>query len=295
MTTLLCINPKSRAGDCIDCEPFVEKLHRLGPVVIHRLGEDDFDEVVAALGDRLERVVIGGGDGTLNRLLPEVIDLGVPLGVLPLGTGNDFARALGLPLDPEEAVDVVVEGSLRQVDLGMANGRWFLNAAGIGLGPELTRRLDGERKQRLGVLAYLSSAIEGIGDWRTRRAILEVNGTRKKTSFLQITIANGVHYGGGMTVSRDAAVDDGQLRILVIKPQTPWQLLRKFFALRWGTRKDETPEKIELLSSDHVRVRTASPCEVTIDGELATTTPLECRSVPGAIEVYAPLAQERAA
>lgn len=288
MTTLLSINPKSRSGESCDREPLVERLHRLGPVVIHESGTEGLDRAVAALEGRLERIVVGGGDGTLNRSLPTLLEAGVPLGVLPLGTGNDFARALALPLDPEEAVDVILAGQTRKVGLGLANGRWFLNAAGIGLGPELTRKLDGEKKRRLGVLAYLTSAIQVAGNLRTRRALIEVNGFKKRVAFLHITIANGAHYGGGMTVTPEVELDDGRLHVLLLRPQTPLELLRKAFTLRWGADPEEPAPKMELFSSDRVRIHSRKRHEVTIDGELSEHTPLECRCVPGALEVYAP-------
>lgn len=288
MTTLLCINPKSRSGASADCEPFVECLHRLGPVVIHRLGEEGLEDSLAALDGRLQRIVVGGGDGTLNRALPMVLEAGVPLGVLPLGTANDFARALGLPADPEAALEVVLAGHTRKIGLGRANDQWFLNAAGIGLGPDLTKKLDHDKKQRLGVLAYLSSLLEVVGNRRARRALLEVNGFRKRVPFMQITVANGIHYGGGLTIAQGVGLNDGELHVLLLQPQTPLELVGKFFALLRGVKRNEEKDKLKLLSGDRVSIKTKASYDVTLDGELATTTPLECRCVPDAIEVYAP-------
>lgn len=295
MTTLLCINPLSRSGDAVDIETLVARLHSLGQVVIHDLnGDEDLDEAIEALGDRLERIVVGGGDGTLHRVLPSVLGAGVPMGVLPLGTGNDFARSLGLPSDPAEAVESIVDGATRRVCLGKANGRWFLNAAGIGLGPELTRRLDHDRKRRLGVLAYLVSLIEVMGNRRRRRALLEIDDWEIRTPFMQITIANGTHYGGGLTIRPDAGLEEERLDVLVLKPQTPLELLSKFFALRWGARRGERHDKMELFSGTRVRVTTHFECDVTVDGELVEATPLDCEVVPDAMEVYVPLAEAEA-
>lgn len=288
MTTLLCLNPASRTGGSTDCEPLVERLHQLGPVVLHRVGEEDLTQALGALEGRLQRIVVGGGDGTLNRSLPTLLQMGVPLGVLPLGTGNDFARSIGLPDDPVEAAQVIVDGRTRRIGLGRANGRPFLNSTGIGLGPELTRHLDHERKKRLGVLAYLTSLIEVVGRRRKQRADLTLDGRTRRVRYLQITIANGIHYGGGMTIAHDARLDDGKLRVLVIAPQTPRELMSRFFKLRRGDVVDAPDPKVQLYTARSVRVDTSTRQEVTVDGELVTVTPVECSTIPDALEVYAP-------
>lgn len=291
MTTLLGINPRCRSGAAVDCDAFIERLETLGPVVLLQLENGALAEAIDALGDDLERIVLGGGDGTFNLAMQTVLDADVPLGVLPLGTANDFVRSLEIPLEPEAALDVVIAGHTRRVDLGQANGRWFLNAAGIGLGPDLTKKLDREKKRRLGVLAYLSGLVETVGDRRRRRAVLTVDGRRKRAKFMQITIANGVHYGGGMTIAQDAALDDGRFHVLVIRPQTPWSLLAKLVAFRRGVARADTGEALRLLSGARVEVRTRVRQDVTLDGELVAETPLDCRCVPRALEVYAPVSE----
>ena len=288
MTTLLCLNPRSRSGNTIDSSSLIERLAVLGPVILHWLGEnDDLEATIAALEGELKRIVVGGGDGTLHRTLPAVLEANVPLGVLPLGTANDFARSLSLPAKVDGALDVVLAGETRQVGLGLANGHWFLNAAGIGLGPELTKTIDHERKRRLGVLAYLRGLIEVIGNRRRRRALLWIDDTRYRVRFMQITVANGIHYGGGLTIAQDARLDDGRLHVLLLQPQTALELVAKFLALRWGPSKSQEHNKMRLFHAEGVRIETVGIHDVTLDGEIVTHTPLECRSAPQALEVYA--------
>lgn len=287
MSTLLCINRRSRSGDS-ECGSFVEKLQKLGPVLVYEMSDSKpLTEVVESHRGQIERMVVGGGDGTLNRALPAILDAGVPLGVLPLGTANDFARSMGLPSDPDEALDAVLAGHTEKVSVGEVNGHPFLNAVGIGLGPELTRRMDHEKKQRLGVLAYLTSLVEAFGNRRRRRAEIVVDGVCHRMKFMQITIANGIHYGGGLTICEDARMNDGVLNILCIEPQSAWELFRKFMTLRWGAMR-RGQEKMELFRGGEVEVSTLRPAEVTADGELLTETPLHCRSRRNALKVYAP-------
>jgi len=250
------------------------------------------DDALREHGSTVKRVVIGGGDGTLNRALSVLHQAGLPVGILPMGTANDFARSLQLPLDPLEAVDVIVAGHTRLVELGKVNGHWFLNAVGIGLGPTLTKKLDHERKQRLGILAYFSSLIEVIGQNRRHRADIHVDGQRHHIRFMQITIANGIHYGGGMTIADDAELNDGFLNVLCLEPQSPVELLGKFVKLRFGTR-DKQP-KVLTYKGRKVEVVTNRVADVTADGELLTKTPVVCECVPDALEVFAPQTSTRA-
>ncbi len=286
MSTLIVTNPYCRQGDT-DCSEIVETLEALGPVERHTLDSAlPLDAAIADMGPTLERVVVAGGDGTLNTVLPSVMRAGVPLGVLPLGTANDFARSLGLPVDPVEAAGIIAGRGVRSVDVGVVNGRYFLNAVGIGLGPELTRQMDREKKKRLGVLAYLDSLIQVLGRNRRRIARVTVDGQCRRDTFMQITIANGRHYGGGLLVNEDARMDDGLLHVLCVRPLKPLQLLLRGVRIRRGTVGDD--DKLVYRAGREVEVRTWRPCEVTADGELLTRTPVTVRSLPRALAVYVP-------
>lgn len=288
MTTLVWINPSSRSGD-IDHDEQLDRLRSAGTLATYRCdGDATLEDLVEKHRGHLSRIIVGGGDGTLNHALPAVRAAGVPLGILPLGTANDFARSLRIPADVEKAVDVILAGEQRKVGIAEANGHPFLNAAGVGLGPELTKTLERDEKQRLGVLAYFNSLIRVVGHQRRRRAMLELDGKEQSISFMQITIANGRHYGGGLTVAEDAELDDGLLRVLCLEPQSPLELFSKFATLRWGVDKNGDNDKVKLYTAREVCLKTAVEMDVTIDGELDTKTPLTCRIFPDCLDVYAP-------
>ncbi len=288
MTTLLAINPNSRSGDAWP-DGLEARLESLGPLVHYDFdGDRSLEEQAARYSDVLERIVVGGGDGTIHAALPAARRCDLPLGIIPMGTANDFAGSLGIPDDPDQAVDIIVEGRTKKVDLGEVNGRPFLNAVGVGLGPELTREMDQGRKQRLGVLAYARSFMDVYDDQYALGGTLTLDGESRKLRFMQLTIGNGIRYGGGMTISSDSRLDDGRLTVLCLFPQSIGDLVGNAIALRRGPETGNEPRGIKVFKASTVRIETRSPTEATADGEPIGETPLDCRSIPGALEVFIP-------
>jgi diacylglycerol kinase (ATP) len=289
VATLLGVNTQSRCGS-ESTDAIRARLETLGPVVsLNLCAKGALEKALDEHRPTLQRIVIGGGDGTVNHWLPTLVDSGLPCGLLPMGTANDLARSLELPLEPLDSVEAILDGHTRTVKLACVNDRLFVNAVGIGLGPELTKSLDHERKRRLGVLAYFWSLIDTLLHIPNRRATLTVDGTTHKVAFMQITVANGIHYGGGMTIDEDAELDDGWLRILRIKPQSPLKLLGQAARLRRGTHSSrQSDEKIIVTRARKVIIQTTRRTEFTADGELIGKTPVECRASSKAIEFYAP-------
>jgi diacylglycerol kinase (ATP) len=287
--TLLLVNPNARSGQ-EELGELLLPLQELGPVIAPKsLGREAVRKAIEHHAGSVARVVVGGGDGSLHAALPAVLETQLPLGVLPLGTANDFARSIGIANIPA-AVDVIVSGVTKPVDVGVVNGTCFLNAVGIGLGPEINRNLDKESKSSLGVLAYLIHAIKNLRRSRGMSAVIDCDGSLHALRSLQITIGNGIHYGGGMTIARDARLDDGILDVLSIPPQGFWSLLLKGPAIRSGDAGRIAD--LQTFRASEVRVRTRSPRDVTADGEQVTRTPIECRVLTGRLQVFAPSTRE---
>jgi diacylglycerol kinase (ATP) len=288
--TLLLINPNARRGDA-DISALRERLMQLAPVIDPPTPDKRaMQEAIAQHAGSVGRIVIGGGDGTLHNALASVLEAKLPLGVLPLGTANDFARSLGIA-DVANAIDVIVSGHLRSVDVGVVNDHYFLNAAGIGLGPRINRDLDETTKSSLGVLSYFLHFLRNKRQNRAMRAEITCDGEATHTKSLQITIGNGIHYGGGMTIAKDARIDDGMLDVLSIRPQSVLSLLIRGPALRTGNLEDN--EYVQTFHGKSVRVRTRRRMEVTADGEPVTHTPVVCRAMRKVLSVYAPLTSEK--
>lgn len=285
-TTLLVVNSGSRSGDD-ELSPAVERLERQGEVErVRPERPEDLPELLRQKGRAFDRIVLGGGDGTINLALDALLELDRPVGILPLGTANDLARSLDIPLSLKRAVDVILDGHRRRLDVARVNQVSFVNAIGIGLGPRMTREMDDESKARFGVVAYLQGIVRALRHQPVFEARIESTERRRQGSYVQITVANGIHYGGGLTVASDAKIDDGQLDILLVPRQSRWSLLGN--ALRFRTGMTRNADTLSHWRSASVRIETDAAMPVTADGEFLTETPADCRVVSADLSVYAP-------
>lgn len=284
--TLVLANPGSRSGDD-RIDEALERLRVLGELTVVR--PDRPDQLPAAIREhagQVNRVILAGGDGTVNLALDALMEAKLPVGLLPLGTANDLARSLDIPEDLEEAANIIVRGHSRRIDVARANDVSFINAIGMGLGPQMTREMDSETKSRFGVLAYLIGIARAFRRQRTFAARVEGDRGRAEGQFIQITVANGIHYGGGMTVADDAKLDDGKLDVLLVPRQSHWLLLAN--ALRFKLGQTRNADNITHWRCHQLSIETDRELEVTADGEFLTSTPVECEVIPGALDFYAP-------
>lgn len=284
---LLVVNPRSRRGrDAAGTVAAV--LEGAGLPVLRRDCEDRdaMPQLIQDAAGEVDRVVLGGGDGTLNAALPGLVATGLPLGVIPLGTANDLARTLGIPLDPAEAAKVVAAGRVRRIDLGEVNGHPYLNVASVGFGVDLTRALTRDSKRRWGVLGYAVAGLRALERLRPFRAFIVHDGQPQVSRTVHVAVGNGRHYGGGMTVSEDARIDDGRLDVYSLEVEGFWRLLLLLPALRSG--RHASWAEIRTLSGDEITIRTRRSRSVNADGEIVTRTPARFHVLRGALGVYVP-------
>lgn len=253
--------------------------------------------IEAELAAGTGRVIVGGGDGSLSAAASVLAGTGAVLGVLPLGTANDFARTLRIPDDLAAAARVIARGLVRRVDVGWTGGRAFLNAASVGVSSELTRRLDDGLKRRVGTLAYpVAGAAAGVQPpFRVR---LGVDGRFQELDALQVVIGNGRYHGGGRLVAPGARVDDHLLDIYVLAATSAGGArlrgrlghlasLARYALLLLRGRHLEHPDVFHVRAT-RASLRTEPALEIDADGELAGTTPAEFRVAPGGLAVHAP-------
>lgn len=290
---LLIVNPKARSGQAaLDAAFDVLSAGGLD-VIQHPCREDEpIADVIRARAGEVSCVIVGGGDGTMNAAVPGLIDAGLPLGILPLGTANDLARTLGIAPDPVEAAAIIAAGHLRAIDVGEVNGRPYFNVASIGFSAELAQELTSEAKKRWGTLGYAIAAARLLMRTRPFTAHIEHDGARDTVRTIQISVGNGRHYGGGMTVESTAEPDDGRLDFYSLELDHWWRLVALFPYLRAGTHG--TWRDVRAFQTTACTIHTRRPMQINTDGELTSTTPAHFRLIEKAVQVYAPRPQDAA-
>lgn len=285
------INTASRTGAA--ALRLVEaELRRSGveEVDVHRVdgGAQLPGALAEAVGAEPDLVVVGGGDGTVGCAAAMLAHTRATLGVLPLGTANDFARTLEIPSALPAAVDTLLSGKVVDVDLGRVNGSVFLNVASLGLSVGVTRRLTPRLKRRLGQLAYPAATLAAYRHHRPFAARLELDdgSALELSDLMQVAVGNGRHYGGGLTVSPSASIDDHLLDVYAIEKGRLRDHVSVARLLRSGHVIEH--ERVHHLTTRSLRVVTDEPLDVNLDGELAAMTPATFEVDRNALHVVVP-------
>jgi YegS/Rv2252/BmrU family lipid kinase len=281
---LLLINPTaSRAKEQVDA---LIELFSVDARASIEMDKERWTDLLINEGPYCDVIVIGGGDGTISRLLPELLVLKKPFAVLPLGTANDFARTVGLPDDPLAAAKIALSGNLRAIDVGLVNEVPYINVASVGLASKIATTQSTQLKRTWKLLSYGIALLHAVRRFRPFFIDLQVDGEVPWSGpVYQISVANGRFHGGGLSVDDHAAIDDGKLDLYLIYPGRFWQLFACVTHLKFGFKK---PRVLEKLSAKRVALQTHRSRIVNADGELATQTPAEFSLLRGALVVLVP-------
>ena len=240
-----------------------------------------------AVDEGYDVIVAVGGDGTLHETAMSVIHTGRVLGLLPCGTGNDYARPLGIPTDPEAAVEILLNGENRVVDAGDANGNLFFNIAGFGFDVDvLDYTEEFKPKCKNGETAYRLGCLKAVLGLKLRRSTLTFPDGTIETNVLMAAAGVGTHFGGGMNVLPESDMSDGLLDVCIahdVGRLGVLKLLPKFIKGRHLGLKVITYKK-----ATEVSVVCDPVSRIEVDGERMEGTPVTFRVLPKAITVRAP-------
>jgi YegS/Rv2252/BmrU family lipid kinase len=284
---LLIVNAKSRSG-AAQCDIAIERLknHGIEPVHLECGRREDLSPLIVEHAKDVDCAIVGGGDGTINAAAFGVIEAGLPLGILPMGTANDLARTLGIPFDLDGAADVIVDGFTRKIDLGIVNGEPFFNVASLGLSAELAQKLTRDIKRRWGRLGYALVALNVLAHAKPFRATITSENESVRVKTLQIAVGNGRFYGGGNAVEKDAAIDDQHLDLYSLELERAWKLALMARSFRYG--QHGAWEEVRAVRAKEFDIRTRKPRPINADGEIVTRTPAHFSIRPAAVTVFAP-------
>jgi YegS/Rv2252/BmrU family lipid kinase len=297
------VNPQAGNGSTGLNWPYIESLakDRLGPFEVNMTKRPGDAAMFAknAAAEKARLLVCVGGDGTLNEVVngimthDESIRSDVTLGFIPNGTGCDFVRTVSIPQDIEQAVDLIVSGSVRSIDLGVLvfqdhqghdRCRFFHNIASFGLGGEVAQRVNRTTKALGPFVSFMWATLISIFLYGKKRIQISVDNDYKKEIVIwNVAASNGQYHGGGMWVAPDASVCDGLLNVTIIGDLTIPEVFLNLSKLYNGRIYDInkvitlTGKKVAAISEDRVLLE--------VDGEQPGMLPIVVKTVPGALKI----------
>ncbi len=238
-----------------------------------------------------EWVIVSGGDGTLSAIAPALISTPKRLGIIPRGTANGFATALGIPSDLLAACNVIIKGMTRLIDTAECNDRAMISLAGIGFEAATVERANREAKNQWGPLAYILAGMQQLDQQELFETQIEIAGNVSHCRVGAMTIANTAAPTSILAQGLGQIIpDDGLLEVTIGTPETKLQALDAITDLMIAAIAQTPTDREDLICfrTSQIKVITDPPQKVVIDGELVGTTPIEVKCLPKSLAVIVP-------
>ena len=298
MKSRLIVNPVSGS----DAAP--DYLQTINERLREAIGEMDITMTVAAgdarrlaeaaAQDGYEQLFVAGGDGTLNEVLNGVAGVEgalerITFGLIPLGTGNDFADALGLPEDVDAAINILLENRTVQVDVARLNERFFINVSAGGFIAEVSDAVNPQLKSIAGKLAYLVGGAQVLLDYEPvglhLSSVADGKTTQREMSMQMFAVCNSRMVGGGRMIAPHAVIDDGLLDVCIVEAMPTMEFLSLLTRISGGDHVDD--ERVAYFRASEVEIAFNRTIKVNTDGEVLETDVCRYRVMPHAARFLA--------
>ncbi|NPV69988.1 MAG: diacylglycerol kinase family lipid kinase [Firmicutes bacterium] len=293
--TVYIVNPVAGKGKSLRIWALLEPLLRKrGEAIECRVtpGPNSVSQVARqAFEEGYDRIVAVGGDGTVQEVANGIAGTDCEFGIVPAGTGNDFAKTLDLPKGLEALANVLIGDHSIRVDLGRMNGDFFVNIAGAGIDAVIADRVNRGPVYINGTVTYLVTAIPTLLSYRSPRMRVCIDGNVIEDEMLLVAVGNGQYYGGGVKMVPDARVDDGIFHIVIVSGVGRWEAMR-LLPLTYSGRHMEY-RKCAVYSGTEVRIDSETLTPVQADGNIVGVLPAVFTVAPSALRVLVPRGRER--
>jgi YegS/Rv2252/BmrU family lipid kinase len=287
---VLVVNTRSRRGrrhfDAVS-----QRIAAAGFQLLDRFGVDQPDQLPKVLDQAIgldpDLLIVGGGDGTVSETARRLAHRDIALGVLPLGTTNNFARTLGIPVNADAAIALLTDGKVVDVDLGLAGDRLFANLVSVGVSTQVAGRVPHGLKRLAGRAAYPLTALCLLPRHRAFTASITTgDGRVRQLRTHQLNIANGNHHAGA-PITGDGGADDRKLLAYALGAHARRNLLAASLQhVLTGRRRTMAGDPF--LATADLTLDTEPPLPLDIDGEVRGYTPVQVRIAPDALRVMVP-------
>jgi len=233
-----------------------------------------------------DNIVSVGGDGSLLEVINGVVGEDVSVGIIPCGTGNDFSRTLGLPEELNEQLKVIHRGKKKRVDLGNANGKYFINVFSFGIDALITQETQKIKKYLPGTFAYVAATIKMLMTYRPVQIHMETDEIIFDGKVMLVAFGNGQYYGGGMKITPEASLDSGDFQVCIVRALSKTRFLRLFPKVFRG--KHIELMEVETSRAKKIKVESKDRILLNADGDIVGECPVEIGIFPGAIQIKVP-------
>jgi len=226
-------------------------------------------------------IIAGGGDGTINEVINGIANSKTQFGIIPLGTENVLAQELKISLDPKKALLNILNGSSHKVDLGKANGRYFILMAGIGFDAYVASEVEPVLKELLGSAAYHLTAIQKVFEYSHTKLNIEADGKKYEGYF--VVVGNVKLYGGKIKLTYHAAIDDGYVDLCIFQKKDVFSIIRYLFGAT--VQMHHLMPDVEYFKAKKIKITAEEPVLVHTDCEIIGKTPVEIEVCPKALNM----------
>ncbi len=222
--------------------------------------------IADAIQAEFDGVIAFGGDGTANEVVNGLAGTQTPLGIVPEGTGNDFARSINMPQELDAALNIIMNYRIRKMDLGTIGDRIFLNGVGVGFDGYVNLRNKTDKLIK-GPASYYLTLITSLISWKAVPLDMEIDGEKfKNLKFFLIAVGNGWACGGGMNLNPQASIHDGVFDICYVKDISTWKIVLNLMRLKNGTI--DRINEVCLTRGKQITLKSPAPLPVHFDGEM---------------------------
>lgn len=285
----LIVNPKAGNGRSQKLLPYIEKTfqERGIPYDIYiTRGPNDATQAAKRAAETHDILVAIGGDGTIHEVVNGMATSSATLGILPVGTGNDYARALGYPKEIDRACLALLEGKTKKMDLGHVLDRYFVNCVGVGFDGVVAHYANQGIKYVSGAWVYIIAILKTLITYRPVNMEILLDGKSFSLNPTLVAVGIGQSYGGGMQILPHAIVDDGLFDVCIIEETGRLKTLFTFPQVIQG--RHLSLKEVEIYRCQEVCISMRSPMKLHMDGEIFTNQELHFTMIPKGIKVIQP-------
>jgi diacylglycerol kinase (ATP) len=251
-------------------------------VIVFSDGVSHARQIAKEAVNKFDLIVAVGGDGTVNEVASAIVGTGMPMGIIPFGSGNGLSRFLQIPMDTEKAIKTLSSGHIETIDSGRLNGKPFFNMAGMGFDAHISEVFSHGKKR--GFLTYIKSSFEEISKYKPQPYCLEIDGKVYEREAFMLSFANSSQYGNNAHISPDASVQDGLLDVCVIKKFPLWRFPE--MGIRMLMKTTGKTKFVEIIRGKHISIKRNGPGPVHLDGEpRIADADIEIEVVPSSLKI----------